>query len=215
MQKKKVGVTNSSEKRAEFYCQALTEVGVDPVVLIPGTDLSVLEGLDGLLLSGGSDVNPARYGQEPAPETQKPNNERDELEIALVLKAIEKDMPILAICRGMQILNVATGGTLKQHVEGHTSVQGEEPNKHAVAITAGSKLSRIIGDNTTVNSYHHQAVEILGKGLAETAWSDGDITEAVEMPSQKFVLGVQWHPEKDFITNADSRALFKAFAKQL
>lgn len=188
--------------RVEPYRKALRDAGVEPVE--PGTDA-----WDGVLLCGGSDIDPAHYGEDPAPELGQTDPPRDVYELDIVWSALQRDVPVLAICRGMQLLNVACGGTLQQHIEGHRNVT------HTVAVEAGSRLAAITGESRfPVNSRHHQAVGEVGDGLQVTARAEG-IVEALEMPGKRFVVGVQWHPEDRVQTDAPDRALFEAFAASL
>ena len=185
------------------YRSALHAVDVQPV-----ESAVTLEGLDGLLLPGGPDVDPARFGARRDPKTDNPDHERDDLETALLQEALDRDLPVLAICRGLQLLNVAQGGTLVQHVEGHRCPdQGEA---HRIAITAGSRLKSVLDvDEFVVNSRHHQCVDRIGSGLVVVARAPDSVIEALELPGKRFVLAVQWHPE-DRNDGLDGR-LFEAF----
>lgn len=166
----------------------------------------VLELIDGLMLAGGSDIDPASYGQEAHPETVDTVPERDAFEIALTRAAIERDLPVLGICRGMQLVNVARGGTLVQHVpdlfghQEHRRVVGSFAGaEHDVILTEGSLAAAAAGEVVHVTkSHHHQGVERLGDGLVVSGISTmDDLPEAIELPGRRFVLGVQWHPEVD------------------
>ena len=166
----------------------------------------LLDHLDALILSGGSDVDPDSYGADPHPETGRTFPERDRVEVALVQRAVERDMPVLGICRGMQVLNVAFGGTLLQHLpdhvghEEHRRVPGSfEDADHDVRLRTGSLAAQAVGEELhTTKSHHHQGVDVLGEGLTVTGYSMLDnLPEAVEAPDCRFVLGVQWHPEAD------------------
>jgi putative glutamine amidotransferase len=166
-----------------------------------------LAGLDGLVLAGGTDVDPALFGAPRAPETIDPDRDRDRLETVLLHEALERDLPVLAICRGLQLLNVARGGTLLQHIEGHRCPA--QPDVHPIAITAGSRLRSILElDEFVVNSRHHQCVDRVGSGLAVVAQAPDGVVEALEMPAKRFVFAVQWHPE-DRTGGPDAR-LFEA-----
>jgi putative glutamine amidotransferase len=176
----------------------------DPHVIDEPDEL--LDLLDGLILAGGSDVDPASYGAEPHPATTGVNPERDAFEVALAQRAIERDMPFLGICRGMQVLNVARGGTLLQHLpesHGHDEHRRNpgtfDGADHLVHLQAGSLAARAAGEEVhTTLSHHHQAVDRVGDGLVVTGHSDIDeLAEAIELPDRRFVLGVQWHPEAD------------------
>jgi putative glutamine amidotransferase len=161
----------------------------------------LLDGLDGLVLTGGRDVDPASYGQPPHPTTDEPARERDAWEFALVLRALERGLPVLGICRGAQVLNVALGGTLHQHlpdVVGHNWHQAGNAvfNTSVISTVPGTRLASLIGESTDAQCYHHQAIAELGKGLIATAWDTDGVVEAVEIPGPQFVLAVQWHPEE-------------------
>ncbi len=166
----------------------------------------LLELIDGLMLAGGADIDPASYGQEAHPETVDTVPERDAFEIALTRAAIERDLPVLGICRGMQLINVARGGTLVQHVpdlfghQEHRRVVGSFAGaEHDVILTEGSLAAAAAGEVVHVTkSHHHQGVERLGDGLVVSGISTmDDLPEAIELPGRRFVLGVQWHPEAD------------------
>ncbi|MFH8899991.1 gamma-glutamyl-gamma-aminobutyrate hydrolase family protein [Streptomyces coeruleorubidus] len=151
--------------------------------------------LDGLVIAGGPDVEPVRYGAEPHPRTGPPARERDAWELALIDAALTAGVPLLGICRGMQLLNVALGGTLMQHLDGHAEVVGVFGN-HAVKPVPGSLYAGVVPEETSVPAYHHQAVDRLGTGLVPSAYADDGTVEALELPSgEGWVLGVQWHPE--------------------
>lgn len=191
------------------YLEGVERAGGVPV-LIPPQDLdaesakSILAGLDGLLLCGGRDVDPARYGSTPLPTTDEADSRRDRTEDALLKEAIAFDIPILGICRGAQILNVHRGGSLIQHLPdriGDTRYQrgGGEFSMMPVEITPGTKLHKIVDDAEKLDSvamYHHQAIDSLGEGLIVSAVSEDGIVEAVELPAHPFCVAVQWHPEK-------------------
>ncbi len=166
----------------------------------------VLDLLDGLILAGGADIDPSQYGTARHPETVGTVPERDTFEIALARRALERDLPILGICRGMQLMNVAAGGTLNQHVpeshghEDHRRSLGSFDNSdHGVRLEPGSLAARAAGEASHgTKSHHHQGIEDLGEGLRITGWADLDeLPEAIEAPGKRFALGVQWHPEAD------------------
>lgn len=151
--------------------------------------------LDGLVIAGGPDVDPARYGAEREPRTGPPALARDAWELALIEAALDAGTPVLGICRGMQLLNVALGGTLVQHLEGHAEVVGVFGG-HPVKPVPGTLYAGIVPEETTVPTYHHQAVDRLGAGLVPSAYAADGTVEAVELPADRgWVLGVQWHPE--------------------
>ena len=167
---------------------------------------AILDRLDALLLAGGADVDPQSYGAERHPQTGGTVPERDTIEIALVRRAVERDLPLLGICRGMQIINVALGGTLHQHLPDlvghgeHRRAIGTFANSdHDVVLVAGSLAARAAGEEVHVTkSHHHQGVDEIGEGLVVTGHATlDDLPEAIERPDRRFVLGVQWHPEAD------------------
>lgn len=174
----------------------------DPAVT--GDPGPLLDRLDGLILAGGADVDPASYDAEPEPRTADTRPERDEFEIALAKAALERDFPLLGVCRGFQLINVAGGGTLRQHLpdvlghERHRTVPGQF-DEHEVELSEGSKISRICGkDRLTVQSHHHQGLGRIAEGLKITGLAVPDgISEAFEIPGRDFAIGVQWHPETD------------------
>jgi putative glutamine amidotransferase len=168
----------------------------------------MLDLIDGLILAGGSDIDPATYGAVPHPETRGTWPERDRFELALTHAALEREMPVLGICRGMQLLNVACGGTLIQHLP---DLVGHDDHRHTpgafgdhdVRLQEGTLAARAVGsEHTAVKSHHHQGVDELGEGLVAVGWSDADDTiEAVELPGRTYALGVLWHPEEDERSN--------------
>lgn len=179
----------------------------------------VLGLLDGLILAGGADVDPVHYGAEPHPATTGTVPERDRFEIALTRAALERDQPVLGICRGMQLLNVACGGTLNQHVpdshghEEHRRTPGSfDDADHDVRLAPGSLAERAAGEaRHATKSHHHQGVDALGEGLEITGWADlDDLPEAIEAPGRRFVLGVQWHPEADQASRVVERFVAEA-----
>jgi gamma-glutamyl-gamma-aminobutyrate hydrolase PuuD len=198
---------------------AATERARGLAVLLPphgGGDVrdpagEVLDRIDGLVLTGGADVDPVRYGEVPAERTSAPRVQRDEWEIALARAALERDMPLLAICRGLQVLNVVLGGSLHQHLPEVTGHEGHQPEPGVfgtveVGIDQGTLTAELIGSRLRVSCHHHQAIARLAPGLTVTGRADDGTVEAVEVPGQAFAIGVQWHPEED---SADGR-LFAA-----
>jgi putative glutamine amidotransferase len=188
------------------YSQGISDAGGLPVLLPPNETVAedpdqLLELLDGLVLAGGSDIDPATYGAEPGPHTKGSWPERDRFELALARGALERDKPILGICRGMQLLNVACGGTLDQHVASsalHLHTPGNFSD-HAVRLEPGSMAADAVGaEYLSVRSHHHQGVDRLGEGLAASGWADpGDAIEAIEAVDRRWALGILWHAEED------------------
>ncbi|XVV06778.1 gamma-glutamyl-gamma-aminobutyrate hydrolase family protein [Actinosynnema sp. CA-248983] len=177
------------------YLDAVVRAGGQPVLLPPVGEWTDLSFVDGLVLAGGADVDPARYGAVRDPRTGPAAVERDAAEFALVARALAADLPLLAVCRGMQILNVALGGTLVQHVDGH-NVTPAVFEKVDVAVSAG-RLAGIVGPTVSVMCHHHQALDVLGEGLSVVGRAPDGVVEAVELPDRRFVVGVQSHPEAD------------------
>jgi putative glutamine amidotransferase len=196
------------------YASAIERAGGVPMLLPPmdpALAATALDGVAGLLLSGGADVDPERYGAAPDPHTGAPRADRDAWESALLDEALARDLPVLAVCRGMQVLNVALGGDLIQHLpdelgtELHRPLVGEH-GRHGVQLEPGCRLAQIIGTQAEIATYHHQGVRTLGKGLTACGWADDGVVEAVELAERSWVFGVQWHPEAH-----DGQALFAAF----
>lgn len=198
------------------YLDGITRAGGIGLLLPPQTvsaDVvdAVLDRLDGLVLTGGIDVDPARYGQDPHAETDTPQPLRDDWEAALVEAAVERGLPLLGICRGAQVLNVVRGGTLHQHVP---DVVGHEGHRRGQAVflandvrtEPGSRLASIIGESLAGQCYHHQAVDVVGDGLVVSARDAAGVVEALELPDHPFALAVQWHPEESL----DDLRLFRA-----
>jgi putative glutamine amidotransferase len=208
----------------EDYVRSVEQAGAVPVVLPPlrPEDVPVLvDRLDGVLLSGGVDVDPALYGQEPHARLGRVNRRRDDFEIALVVEALRRDLPILGICRGQQVLNVAAGGTLVQDipslVAGSVNHHRGGPRwrrAHRVLVTAASRLGDILGeDAVSVNSIHHQSVDRVADGLVVSArCPDDGVVEGLEMPASRFVVAVQWHPESFWNRAGSFQRLFDAHA---
>ena len=184
------------------YVRAIERAGGTAMLVPPsveGVD-ETLDVLDGLLLSGGADLDPESYGADAHPATNGTRPARDRAELALLEGALARDMPVLAVCRGSQILNVARGGDLVQHLpdvvgsESHRETLGVF-SEHPVTIEDGSRLGSLIGDRAPVKSHHHQAFGRVGDGLREVAWADDGTVEALEDPDRRFTVGVLWHPE--------------------
>jgi putative glutamine amidotransferase len=181
------------------YVRAVERAGGRAVLVPPDDDgiEEVLDALDGLIFSGGNDLTPDSYGAEPDPATNGTNPTRDRGELALLTAALERDLPVLAICRGVEVLNVVRGGDLVQHLpdtvghEQHRAVVGEF-SEHGVRVDPSSRLSPMRG---AVKSHHHQGLGRIGEGLREVAWAEDGVVEAVEDPDKPFVVGVLWHPE--------------------
>ena len=198
------------------YVDAIEQAGGRAVVIPPAEEdvEETLDALDAIVFSGGADVDPARYGADRHRETDTPQARRDAGEMALLHAALERDMPTLAICRGFQLLNVARGGDLIQHLpeevghDVHKQVPGEFA-VHPVEVKEGSRLGAIVGSTPRVTSHHHQALGSVGEGLVESAWAADGTLEGVEDPSRRFVVGVQWHPEV-----GEDAALFEALVEQ-
>jgi gamma-glutamyl-gamma-aminobutyrate hydrolase PuuD len=199
----------------ETYLTAVGAAGGVPVLLPPqpageAVVARVLGAVDGLVLSGGVDVDPARYGADRDPRTEPSRPQRDAWELALVQAALAAEVPLLAICRGAQVLNVALGGTLHQHLPAITAVShGTQPNVFVptrVTVSPGTRIARILGEelDLDVHCHHHQALDRVADGLEVTARSRDGVVEAVESPAHRFALGVQWHPEQD---ETDARLL--------
>ncbi|RIV37958.1 gamma-glutamyl-gamma-aminobutyrate hydrolase family protein [Micromonospora radicis] len=191
------------------YAEAIVSAGGRPAIL-PVTETipaDLLDGFDGLLLTGGGDLSPEMYGQQPGEQVYGVSVIRDRFEAALVNDAQDRGIPILAICRGLQLINVLRGGTLVQHVTGHWQSRPSNESDHDVSINPASRLAEITAKTTMgVNSYHHQAVDVLGDALRVAARA-GAVVEAFEDPGHD-LIAVQWHPEHMFRTSTDNHALF-------
>ncbi|MER6225551.1 gamma-glutamyl-gamma-aminobutyrate hydrolase family protein [Streptomyces sp900105755] len=162
---------------------------------VPEHAAATVARLDGLVIAGGPDVEPVRYGAEPDPRTGRPARVRDAWELALIDAALTAGVPLLGICRGMQLLNVALGGTLVQHIDGHAEVPGVF-GRHPVKPVPGTLYAGTVPEEASVPTFHHQAVDRLGAGLVASAYAADGTVEAVELPAgHGWVLGVQWHPE--------------------
>jgi putative glutamine amidotransferase len=201
------------EAKVAPYLDALRDAGIEPVPVTPEHPIESLGGM-GLALTGGTDVDPALYGQEKDARGDPPDRERDDFELRLLQEALTADLPVIAICRGMQLFNVAhRGGTLTQHMEGHRLANN---TSHEVEIYPRSKLAQILGAGAhPVNSRHHQAVSDVGEGLIVSARSPEGVVEGLERPDLRFALAVQWHPEDMLANFPVQRKLFAAFGQAL
>jgi putative glutamine amidotransferase len=220
-----IGITTGVDDKGFFtlrpeYVPAVEKAGGVPVLLAPARPDEVpalLERLDGLLMSGGSDIDPSLYGEAAHP-TSRWVRERDDFEIALARAAVARDLPLLAICRGQQVLNVALGGTLVQDIPSQLPSAGPHYPKdvdrwraaHDVEIAPGTRLRELVGrDVLAVNSFHHQAVRDLGRGLRLAARGRDGVVEGIESPDHRFVVGVQWHPEAMWNREPDHQEVFR------
>jgi len=209
-------LTYRFEEKAKAYAEALRAAGLEPVFLTPDA-LPTTQGFDGLLLSGGTDLDPALYGQTPYPETEQPDRDRDAMEISLLRAALSRDLPVLAICRGMQLFNIAHGGSLHQHLASADRHRVRDNlDAHGIAVQDGSQLARIVGSGEyTVNSRHHQGVDRVGSGLNVSAYSDDGVIEGLERADRKFTVAVQWHPEDRIHADPKDLELFRALARAI
>lgn len=227
-----IGITSGTEPTVEGfyilrhdYVRAVELSGGVPLVLAPaGAALhpALLSKLDGLVLTGGLDVTPRLYGESPHPTVTDTSAERDEFEVKLVREALAHDLPLLAICRGMQLLNVALGGTLVQDIRAETgsSIRHDDFTRprtdlvHPVSVRRASRLHALLGEGELdVNSFHHQAIADLAPPLVASASAPDGLVEAVELPGARFALGVQWHPEAFWREPARFGALFAALVE--
>lgn len=200
------------------YVESVEAAGGRALVVPPAEDAidDTLDVLDGVVLSGGIDIDPRVYGAAAHETTDEPHEHRDAGELALLARALERDMPTLAICRGFQLLNVLRGGDLVQHLpeavghERHREQVGRF-SEHAVRVKDGSRLAGILGErHEAVQSHHHQGVGRVGEGLVETAWAEDGALEGLEDPSKRFALGVLWHPEME----TEDKRLFEALVAE-
>jgi putative glutamine amidotransferase len=218
------------QAKAEPYLGALLAAGARPLPLPAGLDgerlAAKLGELQGLLMCGGPDVDPRLYGEQAQGLSGPADHRRDQDEIALVMAAVPAGLPVLAICRGVQILNVALGGTLYQDLRSqvpralpHPSKERQQPVDrgavvHAVSIQSASLLAGCLaGEEAQVNSLHHQAAKDVAPGLQAVAWAPDGVIEALEMPGRRFVVGVQWHPEEMTGTSQQARSLFSCLVE--
>jgi putative glutamine amidotransferase len=217
-----IGVTRCS--RLDDYLSSVEKAGGRPRVLeVSESPRKVLDEIDGLLLTGGGDIDPVLYGDTRHPTVEDAEPGRDEFEIDLARRAMAADVPLLAICRGAQVLNVAAGGTLVQDIPSavqstllHSIVEPKSAEAHAVHVTPGSRLERALGSTVDsahtclVNSRHHQSVGRVGSGLVSSALAPDGVVEAIEQPGSEFCVGVQWHPE-NFWRTGEFAPLFDTF----
>jgi gamma-glutamyl-gamma-aminobutyrate hydrolase PuuD len=198
------------------YVTAVHEAGGRPLLVPPVPDgvEETLDALDGLVFSGGADIDPSAYGAQPHGETAITHPHRDEAELALLSAALERELPVLAVCRGMQVLNVLEGGDLHQHLpdivghEAHRETPGVF-SKHDVRLEADSRVGRALGPTALVHSHHHQGLGRIGDGLRVVGWAHDGTVEAIEDPARRFAVGVLWHPEED-----EDRRLFEALVEE-
>ena len=199
------------------YVKSVEDAGGRPLLVPPSDDgiEETLDALDGIIFSGGSDLDPEHYGEEAHPETFGIHAERDRSELELMRAALERDMPVLGICRGIQVLNVARGGKLHQHlpeIVGHEGHKNNPPGQfidHDVTIESETKLEQILGERHGVKSHHHQGLDAVGEGLRVSAHAEDGTIEGIEDPSRRFALGVLWHPEA-----GEDKKLFEALVEQ-
>ncbi len=199
------------------YVRAIASAGGRPVQLPPDADAvdETLDRLDGLVVTGGIDVDSALYGAEQHPTTAGVRAEQDQAELALLEGALELDLPLLAICRGSQLLNVLRGGDIVQDLaegDGRPELHGDgtgDASMHEIRTREGTRLAELLGARTVVASEHHQALGRIGHGLEESGWAADGMVEAVEDPGKRFALGVLWHPER-----AESSELFAALVEE-
>ena len=217
----KIGITPQYDnylgniKISPFYSQSIEQSGGIPYIIPYTRDPSLIEeivdSLDGILFSGGTNIDPLKYGEITEKNCGNIEFERDMFELQLCKSATEKDKSILGICRGCQLITVSAGGKLYQHIDNHDQNSDKYISSHQVEIIKDSLLYEIINaDKTDVNSFHHQSVKSLG-ALKLAAKTTNDSIEAVYMPGKKFYLGVQWHPERMYSTNIHAKMIFDAF----
>lgn len=236
-----IGVTTTSYTGAEYrtpqvllgspYLEAVERVNATPLLITPAhgqaSIAELLEMCDGLMLTGGEDVDPSRYGQRPHPKLETVNHARDEMELEALRIALDMEMPVLAICRGLQLLNVHFGGTLFQDLPSqrpggviHEQTAPINERWHGARVEKGSRVEQLFQAETfQINSFHHQGIDRLGEGLRAVGWADDGLVEAVEAADHRWVIGVQWHPERGEVelpgdhSHPDWR-LFSAFAEE-
>jgi len=216
MKKPLIGIATDKPRRVAKYQRSVEQAGGEVEALYPESfSPEILDRLDGVLLTGGGDVHASEFGEENHPLVYDVDPKRDAMELLLTRKALQQSIPLLGICRGLQVMNVALGGNLIQHLDGHDdSKNGRQNIAHEVDIKEGTKLHEILGKaRAGVNSFHHQAVRDLGNGLIATARSPDGIVEAIEKPDAPYFLGVQWHPEEFVDHGALFHPLFDSFVE--
>lgn len=219
-----IGITRCS-KLEDYVASVEASGGRARVLEVSDSPRKVLAEIHGLVLTGGGDIDPVFYGEERHPTVEDAEPGRDEFELDLARRAVEADLPVLAICRGAQVLNVAFGGTLVQDIPSavaselrHTISRPKNEVAHHVVVSEGSTLERALGPAVTahtcrVNSRHHQSVARVGRGLEAVATAPDGVVEAIEAPAADFCVGVQWHPE-NFVEGGEFRPLFDAFVER-
>ena len=223
MKTPRIGITADRPKRLPNYQASIEKAGGEVQALYPDSITSdALDHVDGLLLTGGGDIDASEFNDTNHPTVHHINRPRDEMELSLTRAAFQRGIPVFGICRGMQAMNIALGGNLIQDIPDEIksllihddSLSSRQNLIHEISVMEGTKLRRILGkDRLGVNSFHHQAVKDLGKGLIATAWSDDGVIEAMELPNGPYFLGVQWHPEEFVDHGAIFHSLFQAFVE--
>ena len=222
MKPPRIGIAADRPKRLPNYQASIEKAGGEVQPLYPDSIApDALDHLDGLLLTGGGDVDASEFNDTNHPTVHHINRPRDRMELSLTREALQRGIPVFDICRGMQVMNIALGGNLIQDIPDeiksllvHDDSAGRQNLIHEVSVMEGTKLRRILGkDRLGVNSFHHQAVKDLGKGLIATAWSDDGVIEGIELPNGPYFLGVQWHPEEFVDHGAIFHSLFQVFVE--
>lgn len=228
MKKPRIGVTpyfnydTGEEYMPEGYFRAVEHLDGEFVIIHYNTPLekvpAIVDSLDGMIFAGGPDIDPALFGQPVDPDCGRINRVRDDLELKIFAEAARRRLPVLGICRGIQLINVAMGGTLTQHVPGvygvvHQQTEARLALSHNVRVLPGTLLATVFGDDTQLqtNSFHHQALLDVADGLAVNAVAQEGFPEAVAGTGEQFILGVQWHPEISYNVDANSRRVFDLF----
>lgn len=223
----RIGVTASATKEdanihrvTENMTKALAATGIEMITLDYPLNKEefdkILPTLDGVIMAGGPDVHPRYFGQEIDPYCGQITEDRDIMELYVMKYVMEKDLPVLGVCRGMQLINVALGGTLHQDVVHHMNIVHRQSDGmvywHDIAFEGDSMLRQLVpSERYPVNSYHHQAVDALGDGLVPTAYNPDGLIEAFERPASRFLMAVQWHPEVSYFKDSFSRKIFARF----